>query len=360
MLGVYRNPANTGMAAYLGDDAFPSQNYHVPGVLKNYYGDSSSLMITNPTDLMGSVDIYLYNSSGALVSNLWRSLPARAGTEVALEDEPSLPSGRYLAHISSNTVPVYANIVTQGDTDNDRLYANNIDSYTSTSLFAPTVRKNHYGYYSSIVISNVSADNGTITVKIYPGARTVYSGTLNAKATLALNSANFVAYNGDYSVHVSGNVQMVGLVNTFNSTTKRFGSYSMTDWGASRYQSLPALWKNTPMDLPRLSSVKCMNTNNTTGKIRLTVLGGQYAESPSLTKYGSYEFILGNITNFPNHALYAGVAESMSGGSIYCVSTSNVASLTTDAFFQYEGVYTENNTNQNASTKNLVLYDEFQ
>ncbi|KKQ98268.1 MAG: hypothetical protein UV56_C0016G0008 [Candidatus Woesebacteria bacterium GW2011_GWC1_43_10b] len=361
IMGIWRNPTQTAIGAYGGDQGAINAAF-IPGLVKNYYNQTSSVFVSAELwDL--SLHISFYDINGTKVgSTYFTTVPFLGMAEIDLKDYPSLPDGRYSVGIGTDGLDQLftATVVTRNVSGPDRVIAWRVDPLGGYKLYAPSVRKNYYGYNSTLVINNWTDSAGYVTVSLLPGPYLVSSGNLAGHATLALNSSNFNIPDGDYTAVVtSSGAMVVGMSSTFHSTNNSRGAYALASpTFTSKYRALPALWNYTPNNDPRISSVKCMNTSQTQGKIRLTIQGGAYAESGDLGVNQGQEFVLQNIPQFPLHTMFAGLAESMSGGTIACVATSNVSGSSNDRFFQYESNISNNDNNQNYSSKILTLYDD--
>ena len=359
VMGIWRNTTQTALDAYGGNQNGYWTSY-IPGLVKNYYNQTSSIFITN----VGGQTIYsivIYDNNGVVVQQTAGQLNARAIIEYDLKDVLNLPNGRYSAVIVAEVHSlITTTVITRNESGPDRVIAWRGLPYGDTKLFMPSLRKNYYGYYSTLILTNTTESNANITVTIV-GGPTVFINNLPPHGTYAKNSGDLNMPDGDYTVVIESDQNLVGMSSTYHSTNNARGAYSLpqSNLDSSRYRSLPALWNVTPASSPRITSVKCMDTAGMMSSFRLTIQNGVFADSPWFnTGYAGYEFTLQNISQFPQHTMFAGLAENLYYYNIACIASSTVSGATEDKFFQYESNFSNNDTNQANSSKSLTLYDD--
>lgn len=364
MMGIWRNATQTALDAY-GTNQNGYWTSYVPGLVKNYYNQTSSVFVKNVgASTQVPFIISLYDASGAVVYETSDQLGLQALKQYDLKDITTIPNGRYSARIATTVENLIATtVVTRNESGPDRVIAWKGVPYGSTQLYAPSFRKNYYGYYSTLILTNTTNSVADLEVKIVGAGITVFIDNLGSYATHTINSNNMSGLpDGDYTVVIDSDQNVVGMSSTFHSTNNARGAYALpqANWDSSRYRALPALWNVTPASSPRVTSVKCMDTSgNIPSLFRLHVQGGVNAESPiTYEPYSGYEFSLQNIPQFPQHTMFAALAENNYGRNIACIASSTVSGATDDKFFQYESNYSNNDTNQANSSKFLGLYDD--
>lgn len=197
------SPATAG--AYMGVQAVELSNtLYFPGLYKNYYGFYSEVVLQNVENSPADVTLSFYKQkTGEHVVDVSASIPATSSRVFALQDLASVPSGNVdgllsLKVTSNRQLAGVANIWTSAKYGEYSDY--NAFVSGSTTVYAPALYNNYYGFVSSLTVQNL--DSTTNTIKV-----TYSNGTTETKALGAFQA--FEYYQPNNTSLPSGNVQGV-------------------------------------------------------------------------------------------------------------------------------------------------------
>lgn len=295
------NTASTNSAAppwtsFAYDGFDPSQSGNVlyfPGNYKNYYNFYSELVIQNTGSTTANVTGTFKNAAGVVIAadvDMGTVAPNAAKT-YKMADITSLPSGNtnglFGAVISSDQPIVgVANIWRTMPTNGAASYSG--FNGGSSSLFAPALYKQYYGFASALTIQNVGTGNavGTVTYSngtvdnfnLVEGAAKEFYQPANAN----LPSGNTAGVFAAKIEATSGEV--VGLVSLSipAGTNGDFASYNVPDV-ASTSVSIP----NINSDYYGFfSAVTVQNTGDTATDVTITYANGTSREFSNVAAGG--------------------------------------------------------------------------
>lgn len=215
----------------------------------------TSYILQNLGTGLATVQVSYYQSNGTHVTAADKNLTVPLGSSVTVvqyTDDPSLPSGRYSAVVSSDQ-PIAA-IANEQTAPTGLSYMNSTPPFGSysgqgegaTSVILPEIMYNWYNYYTQMYIQNAGSTDANVTIAFYPGLGGASGVTENAvikpyasymadqktKAALGAPSGTFAGrFNG--SAVVTSNQPVVVIVNELNEPAIKLFSYNGFGSGAT-------------------------------------------------------------------------------------------------------------------------------
>ncbi|NNJ09839.1 hypothetical protein EKD04_005825 [Chloroflexales bacterium ZM16-3] len=307
-----------------------------PGNYKGYYTFNSELVIQNSSESTATtltVDFYKQDGSKITTVDLG-SLGANSAKTWAMTDSifGALPSGNtgiFGAVVTSSATPIagIANIWATSPTNKTASY-NGVTSGT-TSLFAPSLSNNYYGFASALTIQNIDqATTATGTIEYTNGTKQNFSLAPNAAQEFyqpnvsGLPSGNT---GGSFSAKVTATAgSIVGLVSysrplAVDLAGRPFGDFASYNCApvASAEVNIPNINNNY---YGYFTNVTVQNTGTDTTDIKLTYPDGKTWTISGVAGGGNANFIhLPNVTTNPYAAstnISTSAVASSSNGSL--------------------------------------------
>jgi hypothetical protein len=300
---------NTRSHAYTPPDA--QTTLYAPVMMNNYYNWYSYLTIVNTsstTTASGNIAYYrsydgqnVYNQSFTIPPNGTLSANYANGAANTL----------YSARITSSQ-PLAA--IVRQRRDNVFMTYNCVSS-GSTTVHAPLIMNNYYGWDTSMTVQNTSASSASITMYYYnSGGSVVKTSTdsIPAYSSHAYYTPSQGLADGFIgTARVTSNKPVVVVVNQsapHGSTPKRGLSYNGTS-GGSTLVVIPDLmnyWGTQNW----VSSVNVKNLSSTTSTVATLTYGGQSYNSPTIQPNGSKTFYVPNYAGTTSRRGWATVSAS--------------------------------------------------
>jgi hypothetical protein len=321
--------------------------WYAPGIYDNYFNYYSSVVVQNATGSPVNItlDIFAAGSSTPVKSQTISGVQQYASVSFEQEGASELADNQpYSARITAtgNVAPVVT-VYGKGSANN-QLYSYNPFQSGATTLYAPVVMKNYYGYNSALIVQNMGSAETTVTVNYSPGhsqSQAVAAGaswTIYVPGQAALPSGPA----GLFSAVVSstGGQPLALLVNESNAYN-RAASYVGFSGGSGDVRT-PVLEKRY---VNYSSSVTCQMISG--GPADITI---QYFDTSgslgttTATGVGNGQthlFLQPNTPYIP--AGWIGSAKVTSSGQIACVVNQDMidapyATQSMDQLYAYEGV----------------------
>ncbi len=225
-------PAGAYMGVQAGETA---KTLYFPGLYKNYYGFYSQVVLQNTESTNANVTLSFYKQrTGEHVTDITATIPPTSSRVFALQDLTAVPSGNVdgllsLKVTSDKNLAGIANIWTSAKYGEYSDY--NAFVSGSTTVYAPALYKNYYGFVSSLTVQNLADTANNI--------RVTYSNGVTETKELAPFQA-FEYYQPNNPALPSGNVSgvfsakvesldgkpIVVLVNVEDKTKGSLASYN--------------------------------------------------------------------------------------------------------------------------------------
>lgn len=246
---------------------------------------NSGFTIQNLETAAASCVFSLYNSSGVVAySSSAISVPA-SGSYFVYVGNLSAASGQYSAVISCDRqVTAIANTTSAS---NAASYSGVGESEVATTVYAPGLYKNYFGYNSNLVAQNTTSSSINVTLQVFaPGSSTPVQTfgpvSVPAYASTSFDQAAQLTSNGLFSgkVIATGNVAVV--VNIWN-TVGQFFSYNGFKSGSTQ-AFVPVLMNNyfgfnTALTVQNLlSSSTTVTVTYSTGQQSVKTVAGSSAQ----------------------------------------------------------------------------------
>jgi len=241
MVQVIANAASSSPYTSGAYNGIPSSEIgttlYFPGLYKNYYEYWSEVVLQNTEDASASVTLRFYNQkTGAQVGgDISATIPANASRVFALQDLSGLPSGNadglYSLQVSSDrnlagVANIWSTSIANGLFSDYNAFVSG-----ATTVYAPSLLNNYYGYVSSLTIQNVGESAADVLVTYSNGVtETVTLQPRTARQYYQPNNASLPTgnRNGVFSAKVecTNGQPLVALVNEVQASAGLFGSYN--------------------------------------------------------------------------------------------------------------------------------------
>jgi hypothetical protein len=318
-----------------------------PANYKNFYGFFSEMVIQNAHTAATNLSVEFYSQDGNLIGSAISlgSLGVNSAKTFATSDAvfANLPSGDingiFGAVVTSSAGPIagIANLWRTQPTNMTASY--NAFTKGSTTLYAPTLTNNYYGFASQLTIQNIHpTENANVTITYTNGekeefplkpnvARGVYTPS-NSK----LPSGDTNGIFGAKVTTVGGSI--VGQVG-YSRPPELNGNQPVGDYASYNCPPVAAAQVNVPNILSNyyglFSNVSVQNTGTLTTDITLTYEDGKSWTIKDVPQNGVANFLHlnpgGNIANpLPTLSSVSGVASSSNGQLLVAVVQHNTES----------------------------------
>jgi hypothetical protein len=208
-IAVYNQRESQDDPNYIGI-AWTKQATYLPDIRENYNGWSSKIYIRNDSPTDRYVSMVLFNSNGSGAGSVgFGPIPANYLFVLDLSFFQSF-NGSAIINASEDISVVVENVNTNVATNYAGILASdqggNPDwGQVSTTLYAPTIKYNHYGRYTDLYIQNTGTSSTNITVAYYDDNGT-YKGTRNC-TNLAANARCVVTLpNGNWGTLLAARI----------------------------------------------------------------------------------------------------------------------------------------------------------
>jgi len=211
----------------------------------------TSYMLQNLGPSSASVVVSYYQPNGTQVTAANKSLTIPTGSSVTVvqyTDDPSLPSGRYSAVVSSDQ-PLAA-LANEQTAPTGLSYMSSTPPFGSYSgqsegamkVIAPEIMYNWYGYYTKMYIQNAGGADANITITFNPGlggaSGVTESAVVKPNAAYEADQKNKTALGGaggrfNGTAVVTSDQPVVVMVNELNEGLVKLFSYNGFGAGAT-------------------------------------------------------------------------------------------------------------------------------
>jgi hypothetical protein len=358
-VGAVANFSDANSGASFNGISSPASEWFAPGIYDNYFNYYSAVVAQNatgsPVDI--TLDVYAPGSSIPVYTKTQSNVPAYASASFEQEGLTELVTNQpYSAKISA-TGDIAPVVTVYGlGSANEQLYSYNPFPSGATTMYAPVVMNNYFGYNSALVIQNMG--NVTTHVKVdystgHSQEQDVAAGAswsiyVPVQGPSGIPSGNS---NGLFSAVVTStgtggdSAQNIAVLVNESNSYNRAASFIGSAGGSSEVRA-PALEKRY---FNYNSSVTCQMISG--GPATMTIeyfdASGSLGTvvSPSIGNGKTHLFYQPNDmpggTALPNDWL--GSAKITSSGQISCVVNQDMnegtfATTSMDQLFAYEGI----------------------
>jgi hypothetical protein len=307
-----------------------------PGLYKGYYGFSSEIVLQNSEATTANITIQFYNpATGAEITaaKITSTIPANATKIFGLANFATIPSGNTNGILSAKVtsdklLAGIANVWTAafygefGDYDGV--------SNGATTIYAPSLLKNYYGFVSSFTIQNignfatnikVTYSNGSIeNATLAPFQSIMYFQPANASLPSGNTSGVFSAK--VESIGTGGNPAqpIVGLVNAEDKTKGSLASSNAADTSGAKI-GCPIVMKSY---YGWFSATTVQNVGTQTTDVTVTYASGQTKVFPGIIANGTVNVIeIGSGTTLPGNSSVSATYSSSNGQPLVAVVQEN-------------------------------------
>jgi hypothetical protein len=321
--------------------------WYAPGIYDNYFSYYSSVVVQNATGSPVSItlDIFAPGSSTPVKTQTIPNVPGYASVSFEQEGATELADNQpYSARITStggNVAPVVTVYGKAGA--NNQLYSYNPFQAGATTLYAPVVMKNYYGYNSALIVQNMGNAATTVNVAYSTGhsqSQSVPAGaswTIYVPGQAALPSGPA----GLFSAVVSSTSQPIALLVNESNAYNRAASYVGFTSGSGDVRT-PVLEKRY---VNYSSSVTCQMISGGPADITIEYFDTNGSlgttTAASVANGQTHLFLQPNTPYIP--AGWIGSAKVTSTGQIACVVNQDMidapySTQSMDQLYAYEGV----------------------
>jgi len=322
----------------------PTTTWYAPALYNNYYNFYTNIVVQNATGSAVNVhlDIFPPGSSTAVYTADNNNVPGYASTTFDQSGLSQLATNvSYSAKITAtgNVAPI-VNIYGQGPYAWE-LYSYNPLAAGSTTVYAPVILNNFYGYNSAMSIQNIGT--GTATVHVVYGTGQTFDGTIAAGSSTSLYTpASGVpagTATGATITSTGGTPQpLVVLVNQSNSVG-RAASYTGFAAGAKTVR-LPIAFRRY---FAFNSATQCQNVGANPTKMTISYGGvsGSFTTPSNVAVGATYQFYQGGDPLLVDG--WSGSATVTAAENIVCVvnedqNEGSAATTYMDQFYSYDGI----------------------
>jgi hypothetical protein len=356
-------------ASYSGiTDQQTADTWYTPNVYNNYYNFYTNIVVQNAgaSSTNVTVSIYAPGSSTAVHTLTKTGLASNASYTFELEGVSQLSSNvSYSAKVeggSGSKLAVITNIYGRS-TYNNQLYSFNAFTAGATTVYAPVIMNNYYGYDTDFTIQNLGTSNANVTITYYYRQGGVLQ-TKTQNLVIAPNSSDANYTPVESGVPSTGNLvvtavaestgaspqPIIGVINESKAATNRAASYSGFTAGATTIRA-PIIYKNF---YGYDTSITCMNVGSGTAATfsvdyvadAASGTSATQETSPSVEQYEAHQFY--QPANSSLNDSYNGAAKiSSTTVPFACVINEDITSLTNPATsYVRDTLYTYNAVGQ--------------
>lgn len=168
------NYSDSNSGASYGGISTPASLWYAPGLYDNYYNYYSTVIVQNATASAVDMKLELFppGSATAVKTMTATAVPGFASYSFELEGLAELTTNvPYAGKITSTGGDVAPIVTIYGrGAANDQLYTYNPFAAGATTMYAPVLLKNYYGYNSSLVMQNIGTETTHVKVTFSSGA----------------------------------------------------------------------------------------------------------------------------------------------------------------------------------------------
>jgi hypothetical protein len=313
--------------------------WFAPALYDNYFSFYSNIVVQNtsasPVNI--TVEIFAAGSTSPVDTMSASNVPAFASANFEQENRAALTDNVvYSAKITgTGAIAPIVNIYGRGGVG-QQIYSYNPFTSGATTMFAPVLFNNYYGFNTSLSVQNIGSAPTNITVTY--GTGQVQSTTLNPNQSIEYYTPLVPGMpsgpTGITGATITSSGQpIVALVNE-SSSTNNAASYSAFASGSTTVR-LPSLFRRYFL---YNSSVTCQNIGGAAATMTLQYAVGGSSTSPSIGPGGTHEFYQGNDPALADGTKTAGTVTSAQ--PIVCVGNQSQDENPTaqDLLFAYNGL----------------------
>jgi hypothetical protein len=325
----------------------PANTMYVPTTYKDYYDYFTTFRIQNASTSPQNVTVQYFapGATSPTASSQVNLGPSGSATVDQSAVTQLLPNVSYSAKvIGSNPLAVTVSIYGQAGTPvASQLYAFSSFASGATTVYAPSIMRNYYGYNTATTIQNIGASAANVRL-------TYSNGTVRTNATLLPNSSwvvldfneSTLAANVLYASKIESlNSQpLIVTVNESTPSTNRASTYEGLSVGGKTLVA-PIVYKRF---YKYNSSLTCQNVGTAATNVRISYSGTAISNKTVLTNLGPGKSGLIYQPAEPGLANgYSGSATITADQNIVCVTNQDQneapeSTLSKDLLFAYDAI----------------------
>lgn len=323
----------------------PGTEFYAPGIYDNYYQFYSNIVVQNATAAAQDITVEIYEPGNATAvwTNTATAVPAYTSVSFEQEGLTELANNNfYSAKIIGvgGDIAAIVNIYGRAQNDN-QLYSYNPFSQGATTMYAPVIMADFYGYNTALVIQNMDTTDAQVTVTYTSGHTENHTIPPGAPVSLYNPATPTLAKNNLYSAKVesTNGKKIVALVNESN-VYNRAASYSGFAQGSTTVVT-PILMKRY---FKYNTSITCQNVGTNPTTMTLTYSGiATSSVSPSIAAGGTHLFYQPGEAAITDGWIGSGTIIADAGEPIVCVVNEDQnegpeAVSVMDQLFAYNGM----------------------
>jgi|GEM_PF-497377 len=292
--------SNSG-GAYKGvDGSAVGTVWYAPMAFNNYYNFYTNFVVQNATSSPVNVTVEIINPSGTVVATQTaNNVPAYSFANIEQTGLAGTSANvQYSAKITgTGNIAVEANIF-GGDGTADSLKLSAYTPFTSgaTTIYAPVIMNNYYGYSTSLNVQNIGTSSTTVTVTYGTGLVASQSVAAKSSAVFYTPSSGLPSgTNTSAKIESSGSQPIIGVVNETNGY-KRGASYSTFSGGSLTVRAPIAMKRYFKYN----TSINCQNIGTASTNLTINYSNGASSTQNSIAVNTVALFYQPNEAGLPN------------------------------------------------------------
>jgi len=346
------NFSDTNSGASHNGIAVPGITWYVPNLFDNYYSFYTTVVVQNAAGVPVNItmEIYAPGSSTAVKTQSSTSVPVYASVSFEQEGLAELnPNVAYSAKITATGGVAPIVVIYGRAASNDQLYSYNPVQAGSTTVYAPVIMNNYYGYNTSLTVQNIGAQTTHVTVTYGTGQTqsadiAANSSQLFYSPSSGIPSGNTLGNNSATIVSTSAGFGAQPIVAVVNESDAHLRAASYVGFAAGGTEvRLPIVYKRY---YKYNTSVTCQVISGGPATMTIEYFGSGGVSlgtttSPSKSNGQQHLFYQPNESYLANG--YGGSAVVTSAAQIACIVNENQneapeATMVMDQLFAYEGI----------------------
>lgn len=340
---VNMTTASSGSASRAVDGATVGTTWYAPSAFDNYFFYFTNFVVQNAS--ASPVDIYVnvVNTAGTTVlQQSALAVPANASASFEQTGQGAMADNvQYSAKITATgNVAVEANVFGNGGATTNQLYSYNPFAGGATTVYAPVILNNYFGYLTALTVQNIGGSSTNVTVTYATGLTNTATIAGNANALFYTPSSGLPGGATTSAKIQSSGQPIVAYVNTLGGYN-RAASYTAFSAGTTTARA-PII---TRRYFGYNTAVTCQNLGGAATTVTIQYAapfnGGGSTVSGSIAPNASAFFYQPGDAAISDN--YNGSATMTASQPIVCIVNQNQdeapnATITKDQLFTYEAV----------------------
>ena len=201
-----------------------------PAVYDNYYNFYSDIVVQNATSGPVNITLEIYQPGVAspVYQNIKTNVPANASVTWEQEGLTEMATNQFYSAkiIGTGAVAAIVNIYGKGSSDGT-LFSYNAFSSGATTVYAPIIMNNYYGYTTAMVVQNMGASTANVTITYSDaGTGSDWSGTIAAGSAESFYAPSYGIPTGQLLAAKVVSDQDVAVIVNEQNGYNRAGTYN--------------------------------------------------------------------------------------------------------------------------------------